>query len=107
MRRDELFDVLPADSNAVVFLGNSLTQYCELAEFFPNVRVKNRGVHDDLTENVLSRLSSVIAARPKKIFIELGANDVEQLVPQDRPLAMYARLPDTLKATRPATKLFV
>lgn len=107
LRRDKLFDVLPADSNAVVFLGNSLTQYYELAEFFPNVRVKNRGIHGDMLEKVLLRLSPVIASKPKKIFIELGVNDVEQLVPQHKILGLYARLLDTLKATCPATNIYV
>lgn len=107
MSRDKLFDAMPADSNAVVFLGNSLTQYYELAEFFPNVRVKNRGIHGDMMEKVLLRLLPIIASKPKKIFIELGVNDVEQLVPQDKFIAMYARLLDTLQATCPATKTYV
>lgn len=107
MRRDELFEELPADSNAVVFLGNSLTQYYELAEFFPGVRTKNRGIHGDMMETVLLRLAPIIQSKPKKIFIELGVNDVEQLVPHEKLMAMYARLLDTLKNTCPATKIYV
>jgi len=107
LSRDKLFEALPADSNAVIFLGNSLTQYFELAEFFPGVRAKNRGVHGDLMEKVLLRLSPIIASKPKKIFIELGVNDIEQEVPKDKFLGMYDRLLDTLKSTCPATKIYV
>lgn len=107
MSRDKLFEDLPADSNAVVFLGNSLTQYYELAEFFPGVRIKNRGIHGDMMEKVLLRLAPIIQSKPKKIFIELGVNDVEQLIPQEKLMAMYARLLDTLKATCPATRIYV
>ncbi|GAA4754960.1 SGNH/GDSL hydrolase family protein [Flavisolibacter ginsenosidimutans] len=105
--RNKLFEAMPADSNAVVFLGNSLTQYFELAEFFPGVHVKNRGIHGDMMEKVLLRLSPIIASQPKKIFIELGINDIEQKVPKERLLDMYDRLLDTLKNTCPSTKLYV
>lgn len=107
MSRDQLFATMPADSNAVVFLGNSLTQYYELAEFFPGIRVKNRGIHGDMMEKVLLRLGPLIQSKPQKIFIELGVNDVEQLVPRERFLGLYARLLDTLKATCPTTKIYM
>src|SRR5687768_4651192 len=95
--RNKLFEVLPADTNAVVFLGNSLTQYFELAEFFPGKRVKNRGIHGDMLEKALRRLGPIVATKPEKIFIELGVNDAEQNVPIDRFLLLYGRLLDTLK----------
>lgn len=105
--RDELFASMPADSNAVVFLGNSLTQYYELAEFFPNTRVKNRGIHGDMMEKVVLRLSPIIASKPKKLFIELGINDVEQNVPTDKILQLYGRMLDSFKTRCPATKIYV
>ena len=107
MGRDKLFEELPADSNAVVFLGNSLTQYYELAEFFPAVRVKNRGIHGDEIEKTLQRLSPIIASKPKKIFIEIGLNDIDLQVPQTKIIAAYTRLLDTLKTTCPAAKLYL
>ncbi len=107
LSRDELFQVLPADTNAVIFLGNSLTQYYELAEFFPGIPVKNRGIHGDMMETVLLRLSSIIAIKPRKIFIELGVNDVEQGVPRQQFLTLYARLLDTLKSTCTGAKIYV
>jgi lysophospholipase L1-like esterase len=105
--RDKLFEAMPADSNAIVFLGNSLTQYFELAEFFPGIHVKNRGIHGDMLEKVLLRLSPIIASKPKKIFIEMGVNDLEQKVPKEKILELYDRLLDTLKSTCPSTKLYV
>jgi hypothetical protein len=50
--RNELFNTMPTDTNALVFLGNSLTQYFELAEFFPGANVKNRGIAGDVTGGV-------------------------------------------------------
>lgn len=107
LNRDKLFDVLPGDSNAIIFLGNSLTQYFELAELLQNSHIKNRGIHGDMTEGVIKRLAPIIASQPKKIFIEIGVNDIEQKVPQPTLLKSYKLLIDTLKKTCPQTKLYV
>jgi lysophospholipase L1-like esterase len=105
--RNKLFEVMPADSNGIVFLGTSLTQYYELGEFFPGIPVKNRGVHGEMMDKVLLRLSPIIRSKPKKIFIEMGGNDIEQQIPQDSILDMYSQMLDTLKFSCPATKIYV
>jgi lysophospholipase L1-like esterase len=107
LNRDKLFDVLTADSNAIIFLGNSLTQYFELAELFQNAHVKNRGIHGDMIEGALARLTPIIQSHPKKIFIEIGINDLEQGHTKERLLNNYQRLIDTLKATCPATQIYI
>lgn len=105
--RDKLFSVLPKDSGAIVFLGNSLTQYFELSELLQLPRIKNRGIHGDMIEGVLRRLAPIISSQPKKLFIEIGINDLEQKVPKQMFLQQYMRLIDTLKATTPQTRIYV
>lgn len=105
--RDKLFEVLPKDSNAIVFLGNSLTQYFELAEILQNPNIKNRGIHGDMITGVLKRLSPIIAIQPKKIFIEIGINDLEQKVSEELLLSHYQKLIDTLKVSCPQTEIHV
>jgi len=107
LERDKLFEVLPKDSGSIVFLGNSLTQYFELAELFANLRVKNRGIHGDDIEGTLKRLASVIDLKPSKIFIELGTNDLDLFHTTERILLNYGRLIDTLQSTCPDTKIYV
>jgi lysophospholipase L1-like esterase len=107
LERDKLFDVLPKDSNTIVFLGNSLTQYFELAEILNNNRVRNRGIHGDMITGVLNRLSPIIASQPEKIFIEIGINDLEQRVSKEQLLMNYERLVDTLKNSCSKTKLYI
>lgn len=107
LERDKLFEALPKDSNTIIFLGNSLTQYFELAEILDNPTVRNRGIHGDMSAGVLQRLSPVFASQPKKIFIEIGINDLEQKVPSEQLLQNYQQLIDTLKATCPGAKLYV
>lgn len=105
--RDELFEVLPKDSNSIVFLGNSLTQQFELAELFRNVNMKNRGIVGDITKGVLQRLNPIVALQPKQIFIEIGINDLFMNIPQDTLLQNYAQIIDTIKLHCPKTKLYI
>lgn len=105
--RDKLFAVLPKDTGAIVFLGNSLTQYFELAEMLNNPLVRNRGIHGDMSEGLLQRLSPIIASQPKKIFIEIGINDLEQKISKEKFLSNYQRLIDTLQANCTNTKIYV
>lgn len=107
MGRDELFETLPVDTGAVVFLGNSHTQYFELAELLPGCRIKNRGIHGDELEKTLQRIGPVIRSKPSKLFIELGINDVEEERPSPLFFSLYSRLLDTLKAASPQTEIFV
>ena len=37
--RTSLFEVLPDDSAEVIFVGNSITERCELSELFGNPRI--------------------------------------------------------------------
>lgn len=107
LNRDELFDVLPKDSNAIVFIGNSLTQYFELTEFFKNPNIKNRGIAGDFINGVMNRLEPIIQMQPKKIFIEIGINDLGAGIPKDTVIANYKKLINLLTLKLPNTKLYV
>lgn len=62
----------PAD---VVMLGDSLTDGAEWAEIFPEQRIVNRGIDADTADGVRARLGSVLAVRPKVVFLMIGIND--------------------------------
>jgi lysophospholipase L1-like esterase len=107
LERNKLFEALPKDSNSIIFLGNSLTQYFELAEILDHPSIRNRGIHGDMITGVLQRLSPIIASQPKKIFIEIGINDLEQKVPKDQLIKDYQRLIDTLKTSCTVATIYV
>ncbi|MGD9886875.1 MAG: GDSL-type esterase/lipase family protein [Bacilli bacterium] len=61
----------------IVFLGDSLTEFFKINEFFPNLSVYNRGIASDTTVGVLERLhDNVIVLNPKKVFVQIGTNDL-------------------------------
>lgn len=76
--RKSHFDTLPKSESDIVFLGDSLTNACEWHEFFRNVRLKNRGISGDTTNGLLNRIDEVIDSKPRKIFMMIGINDLNQ-----------------------------
>ena len=90
LNRQELFEVLPKDSNSIIFLGNSLTQNFELAELLHNMNVKNRGINSDRISGVLNRL-----------------NDLGGDISKDSVVISYFHLLDTLQKECKTTKIYV
>ena len=70
-----------ADHNAVVLLGDSITQGWDedFSGWFPGVKIANRGISGDTTRGVLIRLKEdVLALEPKAIVLLIGTNDLEE-----------------------------
>ena len=76
--RKSHFDTLPQSESDIVFLGDSLTNACEWHEFFRNIRLKNRGISGDTTNGLLNRIDEVIESKPRKVFMMIGINDLNQ-----------------------------
>lgn len=60
----------------VVMLGDSMTQFAEWAELFPQANIINRGIEGDTADGVLARLDEVIARKPKIVLLMIGINDL-------------------------------
>jgi len=68
----------PLKANQVVFLGNSLTQGGKWEQYFPAQDIANRGIIGDNTHGMLARLEEILLAKPTKLFILTGVNDISQ-----------------------------
>ena len=80
-RRSEWAKRVEQDQNAVVFLGDSITQGWGggLGAAFPGVKVANRGISGDTTRGVLIRLrEDVLALHPAAVVLLIGTNDLEE-----------------------------
>jgi acyl-CoA thioesterase I len=65
------------NENRVVFLGDSITDYWKLADYFPGKPYMNRGVDGQSTPEMLVRFrQDVIGIHPKIVIILAGTNDV-------------------------------
>jgi lysophospholipase L1-like esterase len=107
LNKDEVFRSLPIDTNSIVFFGTSLTDAFELNEYFPNGNVKNRGVAGDFCKQIIARSNEIIQAKPKKIFIEMGANDVLNGIGSDSVVSDFKLFCEKIKSSSPNTAVYL
>jgi len=80
-RRTAWHERLQQDQNAVVFLGDSITQGWgdDMGGDFPGVKLANRGISGDTSRGVLIRLEEdVLALHPRGVVLLIGTNDLEE-----------------------------
>ncbi len=106
-QRVSLFDTLPISGNDIVFLGNSITDGGEFAEYFKNPDVKNRGIRSDVIDGVRKRLDQVTKGRPAKIFLLIGINDVSHHLGTACIADKYRTLVREIRSKSPETKLYI
>jgi lysophospholipase L1-like esterase len=67
----------PARERRVVFLGDSITDYWKLPDYFPGKPYINRGIDGQTTPEMLVRFrQDVIALHPKVVVMLAGTNDI-------------------------------
>ncbi|MBC7417528.1 MAG: hypothetical protein H7325_05175 [Pedobacter sp.] len=102
-----LYDILPNDSNEIIFVGNSITFGCKWAELFSNPKIKNRGIGGDNTEGVIERLTEITESKPDKIFINIGTNDLGLDMRISEIVKNYREILDRIKNSTPKTKIYI
>jgi lysophospholipase L1-like esterase len=105
--RNEVFINLPNDTNEIIMLGNSHTQNFEWHEIFKNINIKNRGINGDITYGILQRLDEIIESKPKKIFIEIGINDLLQGYHIDTIMYNYYKIIQQIRIKSPKTLIYI
>ena len=67
------------DPKRVVFMGDSITDFWKLAEYFPGKPYVNRGISGQTTPQMLVRMyPDVIVNKPAAMVVLAGINDVSQ-----------------------------
>jgi lysophospholipase L1-like esterase len=92
--RQSYFKSRARDENAVVFVGDSLTEgWKTLKQDFPAFKVANRGVGGDTSRGVLFRFKhDVLCLSPQMVFLCAGANDLTAHGSPDDALANIAEI---------------
>ncbi|MEG1710203.1 MAG: GDSL-type esterase/lipase family protein, partial [Clostridia bacterium] len=65
-----------APENPIVFLGDSLTEFYHIHEFFHINKLCNRGISGETTLDVLKRIDDVTCLNPSALFLQIGINDI-------------------------------
>jgi len=104
--RKNHFKELPMQKDAIVMLGNSLTQSCEWSELMQNPKIVNRGISGDMTGGLLMRLDEITQHQPAKIFLMIGVNDLS-VHSLDDILKNYESIVSDILLKTPSTKLYL
>lgn len=106
-QRMEVFKANPMKKGQIVFLGNSITEAGKWNVYFPNHNTVNRGISGDNTDGMLARIHEVIAAKPSKIFMMAGINDISLQRDNEVILRQVKLLLRQIVAGSPDTKIYV
>ena len=60
----------------ILFIGDSLTEWFDLASYFPEISISNEGIAGDTTYGVLERIHAIMNNPADMIFLMIGINDV-------------------------------
>ncbi len=93
--------------DSIVFLGDSLTEWFNLQEYFKRNNLVNRGVAGDITDGVLYRMGEITNATPGEIYLMIGINDVFQGYPVEQIVRNLKTIIDRILEESPGTKLSV
>jgi lysophospholipase L1-like esterase len=97
---------LPIQEGKIIMLGNSITAEGEWNELMQNADIINRGVIGDGTGDILERLDPIIAAKPRKIFLLIGVNDL-MFHPLSTIEEFYEKIVSRIVSECPTTQLYL
>lgn len=103
----DLFSKLPIYNGCVVFLGDSITEYCEWDELFRSDKIVNRGIRGDTTDGVLNRINQITQIKPSKIFIMVGINDLSKGKSTSSIIQNYEDILTNIQQNSPNTKVII
>lgn len=98
---EENKSIIPGETD-VVFLGDSLTDGCDLSLYYPEYTTLNRGIGGDTTIGLEKRLDvSVYAVQPKVVVMLIGANNFSTMFDN------YENILVSLKENLPQSKIIL
>lgn len=106
-QRSDLFEKLLVTPKDAVFIGNSITNGGEWSELFPKKRAKNRGISSDITAGVLDRLDYISKAKPGKVFLMIGVNDVARGFEIPVIVGNMRKIIEKIQFDSPKTKIYL
>ncbi len=104
--RTSHLNTLPIPEGKIIMLGNSITAECEWSELMQNADIINRGIIGDGVDDILARLDPIVLAKPKKVFLLIGVNDL-LFQPLPKISEKYEKIVLRLVDETPTTQLYL
>lgn len=106
--RANLFSSLPAQPNAIIFLGDTYTQQAEWHELLQtDLPVCNRGIIGEIIDSTLARVPDIIRHQPSAVVICIGMQDLLQERPFSQIEKSYFDLVKNLQQKVPTSLLVI
>jgi lysophospholipase L1-like esterase len=106
-KRVARFEAEPLAPGSIVFLGNSITEGGRWKKLTGDSSAVNRGIGGDITFGVLRRLNEIISAKPSKVFLLIGINDIGKDIPGAVIADNIRKIIERFKSESPDTKIYV
>jgi lysophospholipase L1-like esterase len=92
----------------IVLAGDSLVAYMNTHQLFPDVSIMNQGIPGDTTKGLYERISYILKVKPKKVFINIGSNDLVILKHQPKTIVNdVQKIINELKRMDPHVSIFL
>lgn len=106
--RYDSWKVMSLPENAIVFVGNSITDMHNWTEAFGgNPRIVNRGNSGGYSYEVLDNLESWVRFKPAKVFIKIGTNDLGTNYNEQSIVRNIRKTVDIIRRESPATEIYL
>ena len=105
--RKSVHNIMPRTSNSIVFLGDSMTEYCNWNELFNNPNIINRGISGDVIKGAIGRIDKILDAKPAQLFVMMGVNDLQKYESIQKVISDYKNLLTKILEKSPQTAVFV
>ena len=89
----------------IIFLGDSLTEWGNWEELFPDQEIMNFGIAGNTTTDLLRRLDKIYRHKASKLFLMIGINDIGESSEVNDILSNYEKIIQRLKNERPDLKI--
>jgi lysophospholipase L1-like esterase len=100
-------DYAALEGQGVAFVGDSITEGGDWAALFPGVEVRNYGIGGDRSDGVLARRDQVVAAKPARIILLIGTNDLSNGYTPEQIATNVGQLLDQWKQALPQAQMVV
>ncbi len=102
------YDISVSDIDNFVLLGDSITDFYPIEEFYDDLPVVNSGISGYTTQDILDHLEEMVSIyNPTKVFLLIGTNDIMNEDKSDEVVRNIKKIIEEIHSMRPKAKIYL